>query len=261
VVTFAVIGDYGTAGPDLAAVAALIDSWAVDFIITVGDNNYPVGSPKTIDENIGQYFHSYIYPYQGEYGSGADVNRFFPTLGNHDWMWDSGQPYLDYFKLPNNERYYDFEWDFLHFFALSSDWAEPDGIGKTQGQAEWFYERIDASSAPWQIVYFHHPPYSSGYHGPVDHMAWPFNDHGTDMVLSGHDHHYERLIVDDLTYFIVGNSGGAIYDIPEVYPGSQARYRAGYGALRVSATPFELQFEFFNVDGELIDSSTIDHSP
>ena len=88
-------------------------------------------------------------------------------------------------------------------------------------------------------------------------MQWPFKDHGADVVLSGHDHHYERLLIDDLPYFIVGNSGGAIYDIPDVYPGSEARYRAAYGTLRVTATPFELHFEFFNVDGELIDEYSV----
>ena len=75
-VSFAVIGDFGSAGPDLAAVAALIDSWQVDLILTTGDNNYRVGSPFTIDENIGQYFHEYIFPYQGTYGEGAQQNRF-----------------------------------------------------------------------------------------------------------------------------------------------------------------------------------------
>jgi hypothetical protein len=248
-----VIGDYGTAGPDLAAVAALIDSWRVDFIITTGDNNYPIGSPKTIDENIGQYFHSYISPYTGDYGPGAETNRFFPTLGNHDWMWNNAQPYLDYFDLPGNERYYEFEWAFLHFFAVSSDWAEPDGIGKNSTQAEWLQTALAASNASWQIVYFHHAPYSSGYHGSTPHMQWPFSEWGADVVLTGHDHHYERLQVDGLPYFVVGNCGGVIYDIPTIFPGSQFRYREAYGALMVTANPKVLRFEFFNVEGILVD--------
>ena len=62
-IRFAVIGDFGDAGSDEEAVASLVDSWNVDFIITVGDNNYPDGEASTIDENIGQYFHQYIYPY------------------------------------------------------------------------------------------------------------------------------------------------------------------------------------------------------
>lgn len=54
---FAVIGDYGNAGPDELAVADLVKSWDPDFIITLGDNNYDVGSQATIDPNIGQYYH------------------------------------------------------------------------------------------------------------------------------------------------------------------------------------------------------------
>lgn len=58
---FAVIGDYGEAGQAEADVAALVDSWDVDFIVTVGDNNYPDGEASTIDQNIGQYYQAYIH--------------------------------------------------------------------------------------------------------------------------------------------------------------------------------------------------------
>ncbi len=63
----AVIGDYGQAGQPEADVAALIDRWAVDSIVTAGDNNYEDGAASTIDANIGQYYHAYIAPYQGTY--------------------------------------------------------------------------------------------------------------------------------------------------------------------------------------------------
>ena len=63
----------------------MVDRWGVDAIVTVGDNNYPDGAAATIDANIGQYYHAYIAPYQGTYGAGAEMNRFFPALGNHDW--------------------------------------------------------------------------------------------------------------------------------------------------------------------------------
>lgn len=42
----------------------------------------------------------------GNYGEGALTNRFFPCLGNHDWSTPGAQPYLDYFELPCNERFY-----------------------------------------------------------------------------------------------------------------------------------------------------------
>ena len=257
VVRFAVIGDYGEEGEDLAAVADLIDSWEVDFIITTGDNNYPIGAPDTIDANIGQYFHEYIYPYKGEYGEGAEINRFFPSLGNHDWVWVGAEPYLDYFELPGNERYYSFRWDFVDFFALDSDTAEPDGVSRTSPQAEWLQAGLAASDAPWQVVYFHHAPYSSGHHGPTTYMQWPFEEWGADVVFSGHDHTYERLRIDDLLYFVVGISGRSRYDIYDPYPGSEFRYREEYGALLVEAIPTEMRFWFYNIEGELIDAEVV----
>ncbi|MEJ2757563.1 MAG: metallophosphoesterase [Anaerolineales bacterium] len=258
-VRFAVIGDYGTAGPGLEAVSALIDSWGVDFILTTGDNNYPLGAPETIDENIGQYFHNYIYPYSGKYGPGATENHFFPTLGNHDWMWMSAQPYLDYFTLPGNERYYSFQWDFIDFFALDSDTAEPDGIGQSSIQAEWLQTKLAASTAVWKIIFFHHSPYSSGYNGPVTYMRWPFQEWGADLVLSGHDHDYERLQVNDLLYIVQGLSGGQLYPLGEKVPESQFRFAGEYGALLAEATPDSISITFITIQGEVIDNYTLAH--
>ena len=102
---FAVIGDYGLAGEAERDVANLVKSWGVDFVISTGDNNYPDGGAATIDANIGQDHSSFIFPYSGRFGSTATQNRFFPTLGNHDWDAAGALPYLNYFTLPGNERY------------------------------------------------------------------------------------------------------------------------------------------------------------
>src|SRR5438874_1519543 len=66
---FGVIGDYGWAGKPEADVANQVASWKPDLVITTGDNNYEFGLAATIDQNIGQYFHQYIYPYTGSYGA------------------------------------------------------------------------------------------------------------------------------------------------------------------------------------------------
>ena len=71
------------------------------------------------------------------------------------------------------------------------------------------------STSAWQVVYFHLPPYSSGYQGSVDWMRWPFAAWGADVVLSGHDHLYERLEVDGIPYVINGLGGGPIYPFME----------------------------------------------
>ncbi|HRE11403.1 MAG TPA: metallophosphoesterase, partial [Ignavibacteria bacterium] len=129
VVRFAAIGDYGrwyTPGERL--VSGMIHNWDPDFIITLGDNNYEYGADSTIDSNIGQFYHDFIFPYTGIFGTGVQFNKFFPSMGNHDWLTDSARPYIDYFQLPGNERYYDFVKGNIHFFVVNSDINEPDGI-------------------------------------------------------------------------------------------------------------------------------------
>ena len=256
-VRFAAIGDYGQGNQAEADVAALIHSWQPDIIITLGDNNYPSGAAKTIDAHIGQYYSDYIFPYIGAYGPGAGTNRFFPSLGNHDWITDNAQPYLDYFTLPGNERYYDFTWGPVHFFALESDDHEPDGVGMSSVQAAWFQYVIATSTSAWNVVYFHHPPYSSGYHGSTDWMRWPFVAWGADAVLAGHDHTYERLLVDGIPYFVNGLGGGPIYTFNEPTSKTQYRYNNDYGAMLVNATMTEITFEFYTRWGILKDSYTV----
>lgn len=251
---FAVIGDYGSGSIEEADVAAMVNSWNPDFILTTGDNNYPEGSAGTIDKNIGQFFHEYIYPYLGGYGEGGLENRFFPSLGNHDWPTTGPIPYQDYFTLPGNERYYEFRKGPLHFFVLNSVLEEPDGADIDSIQADWLKSRITESESVWKIVYMHHPPFSSGLHGSTPRMQWPFADWGVDAVLSGHDHTYERISREGIFYFVNGLGGRSRYEFGEIVEGSQLRYNENFGAMLVSASRFQIRFEFINREGNLIDS-------
>ena len=258
---FAVIGDYGS---DISAeydVAQLVASWNPDLIITTGDNNYPDGSSLTIDQTIGQYYQAFIYPYNGEYGEGALENNFFPSMGNHDWIPDQAQPYLDYFTLPGNERYYQFSRGPVAFFVINSDWHEPDGVNRSSVQAAWLKQQMENSTATWNVVYFHHPPYSSAYHGSIVWMRWPFQEWGADLVLSGHDHVYERLQVDGLTYIINGLGGNSIYNFLIPLPESQFRYNQEHGAMLIEADSASMLVQFFNTQGELIDNLTLFSQP
>jgi len=257
-VLFAVIGDFGQAGRHAFAVAEMIDSWHVDFIVTTGDNNYPDGEASTMDENIGQYYHRYIGDYKGQYNRGSETNRFFPSLGNHDWSLDNIDPYLDYFTLPGNERYYDVAFSPAHIFILDIDPHEPDGVGVSSDQAAWLKDALAASEDTWNIVVMHHPPYSSGLHGPSDWAQWPYKEWGADVVLAGHDHTYERLEVDGLLYLVNGLGGHAArYDFYNILPQSQLRYNANWGAQRVQVTSQWITFEFINILGEVIETVTL----
>lgn len=260
-VRFAAIGDYGTGNQDAEDVANLVKSWNPDFIITLGDNNYPDGGAETIDNNIGKFYHEFIRPYTGEFGGGAQTNRFFPSLGNHDWETPNAQPYLDYFDLPGNERYYSFIWGPVQLFALDSDPNEPDGITSNSVQASWLRRELGASTARWKVVYMHHPPFSSGdEHGAVAELQWPFEEWGADAVIAAHDHIYERIIYEDFPYFVNGLGGGEIYDfVDEPMLGSTARYNDDYGAMLIEANENSIEFQFHSIEGggTLVDSHTI----
>ena len=260
--TFAVIGDYGEDGGHELAVANMVKGWNPDFIVTVGDNNYDNGYASTIDQNIGKYFHDYIYPYLGSYGSGSpgNINRFFPVPGNHDWDASSlpaGDltPYLDYFTLPNNERYYDFIWGDVHFFMIDSDDREPDGNLETSAQAIWIKDKMENSNSKWKIVILHHAPYSSS--GSSTELQWPFKTWGADAVLAGHKHNYERLTVNGLVYYVNGLGGKSTQSFSTILSESEFRYKDDYGAMLVEATSGNINFSFYSRSSTLIDSYEI----
>lgn len=251
---FVIIGDYGASGPEEAKVAALAHDLKPDFIITTGDNNYPLGAAETIDENVGRYFHDLIAPYQGKFGQGAKENAFFPSLGNHDWYSLGARPYLDFFSLPDNERYYEVVRGSVQLFALDSDPNEPDGTSADSVQGHWLEQRLRASAVPWKVVYFHHPPYSSGPHGSTLGMRWPFRDWGASVVYSGHDHTYERFDISGFPYIVNGVGGNDLYQLVDPVLGSVVRHADVHGLVLVTVSPTELVSRFLDSRGEQLDA-------
>lgn len=259
---FAVIGDYGQGSdPEEGEVAALVHSWNPEFIISTGDNNYDNGAAATIDANIGQYYQDYIYPYYGSYGPGSPTgaNRFWPVLGNHDWDTANAQPYLNYFTLPGNERYYTLTVGsgLIEFFMLDSDGQEPDGNEVNSVQAQWLQTRLAASTARWKIVVLHHSPFSSGRYGSSAWLQWPFKDWGADLVLTGHNHAYERILKNGFPYLVNGSGGKSLYPMEVPEPGMVMYYGLDYGAQHVTATPNALTFTFIRRTGQVIDTYTL----
>jgi len=269
-VTIGVIGDYGSAylgGASLSnvqAVANLIKGWNPDFIITTGDNNYPDGEASNIDTNIGQFFREYIHPYLGTFGPGGTTNRFWPSIGNHEWPFGVSflAPYLAYFTLPGNERYYSHRHGPVEVFAVVGDRQEPDGAVPGSVQATWLSNSLASSTAPWRIVYFHASPYSSSAtHGShtheADNMLWPFTEMGAAAIYTGHNHQYERILTNGINYVTIGLGGGRIDGFVTPVAGSMARYNTTYGAVRVKVTETNLVSEFINIFGEVKDTFTL----
>jgi len=265
---FAVIGDFGDGSSDETAVSDMIDSWNVDFVITLGDNNYSSDFASTADEYIGKDYNQWIYPYTGIYpGSSDGINKFFPTPGNHDnnQTLDIAdlQGYLDFFTLPNNERYYDFVQGKIHFFSMNSIVAEPDGYHYPSVQATWLENKLADcvnNHDHWRLVYFHHSPYSSQQRATWS--DWPYATFGAHAVLSGHSHTYERIFRNGIVYFVNGLGGKSIYPCGSLVEGSQGCYDENYGAQLVTAVgDTALMFEFYYKDGTLVDSYILDGTP
>lgn len=260
-IRFAVIGDFGTVNYFSQRVADMVTSWIPDFIVTVGDNNYPSGEEETIDENIGQLYGNYIGNYDGDYGDGSVLNNFYPALGNHDWRTDSGNPYFEYFTLPGNERYYDFIRGSVHFFILDSHRLEPDGTDDESIQAQWLQSVLTASPTPFQVVIAHHPPYSSSIDSEIPHLRWPFAEWGADIVLSGHAHHYERFEHDGIPYIVNGSGGHMpLYEFQDTLAdGSIVQDNCNFGAIQVDADDNTMTMRFISVtvEGYILDQITI----
>lgn len=271
-ITFAVIGDYGMDDSHERAVANLVASWKPSFVIATGDDYYqPAGGTGTgkYDESTGAYYGKWLKDISTtgtrlRVGKAA-VNAFFPSLGNHDYSDATPAPntYLTYFRLPGsglrntsgNERYYDFTRGPVHFFVLNSNTQEPDGTSSRSKQARWLRSQLATSSSKWNIVYDHHPPYSSDdRHGSSSYMQWPFAAWGADAVLSGHAHTYERIRRGGVTYFVNGLGGAARYGFASPVAGSVRRYQADWGAQKVAVGTTAMEFSFYSVGGALVDS-------
>ena len=270
-VRVAVIGDFGAATMGVphinneAAVADLVKSWdtpsePLDAIITVGDNNYPTGASADIEANIGQFYGEYIKGHSSFLGGD---NRFFPSIGNHDYgqhncnLPGNPYPFTNYFELPGNELYYDFVLGDAHFFVVDSDCHQTDGTSAWSTQAEWLETQMTNSTHKWKIVYFHHAPYSSTPAGNTGYLQWDFKAWGATAIICGHYHLYERLQVDGLTYFVNGIGGNSLHEFTNTLPYSQVRFNEKHGAMLITFDGNEANFKAVDIDHKIFDDYTI----
>lgn len=256
-VVFAQIGDYGYAGMPEFYVSQMVKSWNPDFIVSAGDNNYYEGKMESIVNNVSQFYGEYIYNYDApeEYKCNGrafsdKVNRFFSSPGNHDANnRNKLTPYYNFFSLPGNESYYSFVWGSVTFYSLNSA-AENYDV-----QKRWLDQEVKKCSTPFKIVFFHHPPYSTGAHGCNKDMQWDFYSLGIDVIFTGHDHVYNRIekIGEEGLFYIVNGLGGKgtspcneVPLSPDLF--NMVCYSDNYGAVKGFATQKQLVIEFYSID-------------
>jgi 3',5'-cyclic AMP phosphodiesterase CpdA len=192
----AVIGDSGQPGDGQTAIARQMAAWRARFpfelVLMTGDNLYGRERP-------GDYEKKFSIPYKPLIDAGV---KFYASLGNHD---DDGQTQYKLFNM-NGSKYYSFKpKNGVRLFALDSNYVDDK-------QLDWLGKELAASGSDWKIAFFHHPLYSSGEtHGSADvqrELLEPlFLKHGVDVVITGHEHFYERIKPQKgVTYFIIGSS-------------------------------------------------------
>jgi predicted phosphodiesterase len=195
-VRFAVIGDNGSAdsaeyqiGEQMQRIQQISK---FSFVIMLGDNLYGGASVRDFETRFER-------PYKALLDEGV---LFYAALGNHD---DQSEISYAGFHMGGN-RYYAYTEGNAEFFVLDTNYM--DGT-----QLDWLRNELQKSTAPWKIAYFHHPLYSSGKtHGSdrdLRAVLEPiFEKYGVNVVLSGHDHIYERTYPQNgILYFVVGSSG------------------------------------------------------
>jgi len=247
-VKFAVIGDSGTGDSHQRAVANQLAGYRAKFpfafVLMMGDNLYTGDRPRDYEKAFEQ-------PYKALLDGGV---KFYASLGNHD---NPNERLYKPFNM-NGERYYTFKPpnSSVRFFALDSNYVDDK-------QVAWLDKELAASGSDWKICFFHHPLYSSGEtHGSAElqrSLLEPvFLKYGVNVVLSGHEHFYERIKPQKgIQYFIVGNS--AKVRVGDLRPdGLTAKgWDQGYGFMLVEITGDELFFQHISDTGATIDEGSV----
>jgi predicted MPP superfamily phosphohydrolase len=195
---FAVIGDTGTGTRqqrELADVMARYRSvFPFEFVLMMGDNIYGSESAQDFHKKFSDVYKPLL----------DSQVKFYATLGNHDLPL---QINYEPFNM-NGKEYYRITKGNVAFYSLNSNYMD-------KRQVEWLESELAKDTSAWKVCFFHHPPYSSGStHGSdkqLRQVVEPiFVRYGVNVVLSGHDHFYERIKPQKGIYYFVSGAGGKL---------------------------------------------------
>jgi hypothetical protein len=241
--TFAVVGDFGSGTIDETAVASLIQSWHPDFVLTVGDNAYPLGSKALLDRDI--------------FGPYAEVMResaWFPALGNHDVAADGGRPELEAFHSLGAERWYRFTWGNAAVVVLDSDASVAPGSPQLRFARTALARRSCFRFAAWHRPPWEPPgrPFSPGLRRNIVPLV---QKDGIRVVFVGHLHAYARSRPHHGVVYVAVGTGGATldFDANKLTIPSAHVVEGRFGALRVDVAGRTARFRYETVGGAVAD--------
>ena len=233
----AVVGDFGVGNQNELDVSKLVSNFDPSFVVTAGDNVYNNLGYETL---VKQY-----YPQQ-----------LVPVTGNHDYI--NGIANFDnFFNIsPDNRTYVYRAASGVDFFVLDSQ-SGLDSADILDSQQSWLIKAAQESTATFKVVVLHHPPFSSGKHGSTKQYQWDFTSMGIDLVISGHDHTYERIIHNGTTYVVDGTGGAGLYKCkPKRVAGSLICVDNKYGALFLYVNKYQMRAVFRTATSETLDTFT-----
>jgi hypothetical protein len=215
------------------------------LVTLAGDNIYNSGEM----ERIGVAFEEPYAPLLKQ------KVRFQACLGNHDIRTQNGDPQVQYVGFNMKGRYYSYREKDVQFFVLDTNtnaaWKD---------QLSWLEAELGRSTAPWKIVYGHHPIYSAGHYGDdptlIKALTPLFKKHQVQLYINGHEHNYERTAsIDGTTYLITGIGGASLRS---VYSNKFTKYAVSrFGFSGVEVYPDRIQIEGIGTDGLVFDRGII----
>ena len=251
--TVSVVGDIGWCGsPGVGLTARLVERLPGDILLA-GDNAYMHGNAE-----------DYRRCFDPEWG--RMKARLRPTPGNHEAE-DGLNGYFGYFGPaagPGRRGYYSFRAATWHVLMLNS----ADDMRRESAQWQWIRSELQQNRTRCTLAVWHHPFASSGPNGLNGHVrdAWQLlNEYGAEVVVSGHDHFYERFApqTGDYRYdgngvrqFVVGTGGAPLYRPATRGPNTEAIVEA-FGALRLTLNPDTYNWAFIEAStGRAIDQGS-----
>src|SRR6058998_163677 len=283
---FVVLGDSGYASPEQYAIAQKILAEKPALVIHTGDLVYnPGGAPgTTIDLYQRNYFNYY-------YQTMSSV-PFFPSLGNHDYG-PNPAAYLALHALPtetvplaDRQKYYSFDWGNVHFISLDGHESLERAVNYGGPMLQWLENDLRSTRQFWRIAYFHYPPFAAGPNMNDFHSAYVrdkvvpiLENYGVQVVLTGHEHSYQRsrptrksaFVPSEIgTNYISSGGGGAflypVFDFPIVAFGKQLDATGtpvgeAYHYLRAEVRGTQITFHAIRHDGVEIDTYSVAPRP
>lgn len=209
-------------------------------VLLLGDNVYQRGTARE--------YASCYHPTWGRF-----KERTWPSPGNREYASAGARGYFDYFGKAAGPGYYAVQLGAWRVLSLDSNLS-----GAAQdAQLAWLAAELEQHRPRCTLAYWHHPLYSSGWHGSNPHMraAWELLYRaGAEIVLAGHDHTYERFAPQDahgrldrergIRQFVVGTGGSFHTPFGWPRPHSEMRDNSRFGVLKLVLAPDSYRWEF-----------------